>query len=658
MRKEYVEYLKDLPINIRLANIMQYPFHWQDSIEIFFVLKGTIIIGVENERYTLVEKEMEIINPNEVLSVESDDPDNLVLIIDIDPNYFERYYDDAKDTFYYTNSSDDNAQETEEYYELRKYLSILLYEVIAKLDDYEDSIEDSLLAMMYHILNNFHYLVYEEEDLKDDEYQLERYHRIVKYIGNNYKDKVSLQDIAEKEFLTTQYLSYKLKEIFGHSFSEYLNKVRVEESTKLLLDSDLNISEISAEIGFSHVRYYNKHFKMHYNMTPMQYRKKYKVSEEELENLKQINFYDLKDGLPYIHQYLEDYERYHFDNRIIKLDIDLNKEPIDEFEKPNIINLGDISLLLEEENIKILKEMQKQIRFEYCIINRLFSADMDIYKGKNNRFINWTRVENILDFIRQMKLFPIINTEGVEDHILKEFINNFSYIYDVDAEEWLNFNIDKLKPYFLKAEISPLYDTIDMVPFILYSYINEGKRIVPNMIDEITRETYLTNDTFFGGNGLFTSNYLNKPSFYAYKFLSLLGEELLYRGEGYVVTKSDEGYQILMFNPVEVAEETIYSGKTQDKLKSMKISLNIYNMEGDFQITKYNLNKSHGSIYDKWVHLGGPERIDTIHWDLLDEYVHPNVTFYYGKRSIVFNVQANIKPNGAVLFTLNSVPNQ
>ena len=154
MRKEYVEYLKDLPINIRLANIMQYPFHWQDSIEIFFVLKGTIIIGVENERYTLVEKEMEIINPNEVLSVESDDPDNLVLIIDIDPNYFERYYDDAKDTFYYTNSSDDNRNR--EYYELRKYLSILLYEVIAKLDDYEDSIEDSLLAMMYHILNNFH----------------------------------------------------------------------------------------------------------------------------------------------------------------------------------------------------------------------------------------------------------------------------------------------------------------------------------------------------------------------------------------------------------------------------------------------------------------------------------------------------------------------
>ena len=658
MRKEYVEYLKDLPINIQLANIMKYPFHWQDSIEILFVLKGTITVGIENETYILEEREIEIINSNEILKIESNDPENLVLIIDIDPNFFERYYNDAKDTFYYTNSSDDNAQETEEYYVLRTYLSILLYEAVAKLDDYEDSIEENLLSMMYHLLNNFHYLIYEEEDLKDDEYQLERYHRIVKYISNNYMDKVTLQNIAEKEFLSTQYLSYKLKEVFGHTFNEYLNKVRVEESTKLLLETDLNISEISFEVGFSHVRYYNKHFKIHYNMTPMQYRKKYKVSREELEQLKDISYFELSEGLTFVSQYIEQYERYHYDNRIIKLEIDLKNSPIDVFEKPGLIDIGDISLLLEEENIKMLKEIQSQIKFKYCIINRLFSADMGIYRGKNNRFINWTRVENILGLIKKMKLTPIINKEGVEEHIIEDFINNFTNIYDIDVEKWLNFDIKDLNPYFLKDDINPLYDTLDMVPFILYSYTNEKKRIVPKMVDEITRETYLNNDTFFGGNGLFTSNYLNKPQFYAYKFLSLLGEEVLYRGEGYVVTKSEEGYQILMFNPIEVREETIHAGKTQDKLKSMKISLNIYNMAGDFQITKYDLNKSHGSIYNKWIYLGSPERIDNTHWTLLDEYVHPNVSFYYGKKSNVFNVLSTIKPNGAILLTLNSVQNQ
>ncbi|HKM00990.1 MAG TPA: hypothetical protein VJ083_02940, partial [Sedimentibacter sp.] len=384
----------------------------------------------------------------------------------------------------------------------------------------------------------------------------------------------------------------------------------------------------------------------------------YKVSREELEQLKDISYFELSEALTFVSQYIEQYERYHYDNRIIKLEIDLKNSPIDVFEKPGLIDIGDISLLLEEENIKMLKEIQSQIKFKYCIINRLFSADMGIYRGKNNRFINWTRVENILGLIKKMKLTPIINKEGVEEHIIEDFINNFTNIYDIDVEKWLNFDIKDLNPYFLKDDINPLYDTLDMVPFILYSYTNEKKRIVPKMVDEITRETYLTNNTFFGGNGLFTSNYLNKPQFYAYKFLSLLGEEVIYRGEGYVVTKSEEGYQILMFNPIEVTEETINAKKTQDKLKSMKISLNIYNMAGDFQITKYDLNKSHGSIYNKWIYLGSPERIDNTHWTLLDEYVHPNVSFYYGKKSNVFNVLSTIKPNGAILLTLNSVQNQ
>ncbi len=657
MRREYIEYLKDLPISFYLANVTEYPFHWQDCIEILFVLKGTITLGVENETYTLVDREIEIINPNEVYRIESEDPDNLVLFLDIDPNFFEQYYDDAKGTFFYTNSSDDNVQEEEKYYILRDFISILLYEVVSKIDDYEDSIEEKLLEMMYHLLNNFHYLFYDEDSLKEDEFQLERYHRIIKYISNNYMNKVSLQDIAEKEFLSTQYLSYKIKDVFGHGFNEYLNQLRVEESTKLLLDSDKNISEISEEVGFSHVRYYNKHFKLHYKLTPMQYRKKYKVSSTQLEKLKKINYLELREAIPYLVQYLEDYERFNYDNKITKLEIDLKQEAIEGFEEPNLINLGDISLLLEGENMKILREIQKQIGFKYCLINRLFSDDMDIYRGKNHRFINWTRVENILDFIRAMKLFPIINTKGVEKHIIEEFVQYFSNVYDTNVEEWLDFDIGELKPYYLREEISPLYDTMYMVPFILYSYTHEKKRIVLNMIDEINKETILTNDTFFGGNGLFTSNYLNKPSFYAYKLLSLLGDEIIYRGEGYVVTKSDLGYQILLFNPSTISEEVIYGEEILDKLKSKKVSLNIYNMDGDFQITKYDMNTSHGSIFDKWMFLGSPERIDNVHWDLLDEYVQPNISFYFGKKANVFNVVSKVKPNGAVLFTLNLVPN-
>lgn len=527
--------------------------------------------------------------------------------------------------------------------------------MVSKIDDYEDKIEENLLEMMYHLLNNFHYLFYEGENLEEDEEQLERYHRIVKYLSNNYMNKVNLQDIAEKEFLSSQYLSYKIKDTFGLGFNEYLNQIRVEESTKLLLDTDRSISDISEELGFSHVRYYNKHFKIHYNMTPLQYRKKYKVSQKQLENMKKVTYFDIKEALPYLTNYLEDYERYNYDNKIIKLDIDLEGETIEEFSRPDLIDLGDISLLLEEENRRILEEIQREIGFKYCLVNRLFSDDMDIYRGKNQRFINWTRVENILDFILGLKLTPLIDTTGVEKHIIDDFVSNFSYIYDEDVESWLNRDVKKLNPYFPKIEIAPIQDTINMVPYIIHSYTHLNKRIILKMIDEISKNIELNNDTFFGGNGIYTNNYLNKPSYYAFMLLALLGEEVISKGEGYIVTKSEVGYQILLYNPIDINEDIIYREEKEEKPKERKISINLYNMKNDFQITKYDLNKNYGSSYDKWVYLGSPERIDNWHWELLKKYVHPDISYYYGKKAIVFNALTTIKPNGAVLILLNNV---
>lgn len=652
MRKEHSQYLKDLPINIHLAKIKEYPIHWKDSLEILFVLEGRVDVGIETEQYTLQTRQIEIINPNEVSWISSLDGDNLVLIVDIDPAFFKRYYDDAEDTFFYTDSSNKRVQEDQAYYKLREYISILLFEVVSKLDDYEDLTEETLLQMMYHLLNNFHYLFYEGENLEEDELQLQRYHRIVKYLSNNYMNKVSLQDIADKEFLSSQYLSYKIKETFGLGFNEYLNQIRVEESTKLLLDTEASISDISDEVGFSHVRYFNKHFKLHYKMTPLQYRKKYDLNRKSLLAQKQIDYVSLEEALPFLKSYLEGYERYNYDNRIIKLDIDLKKEPIDSFRRPEVIDLGDISLLLEEENRNILKEIQAEIGFKYTIVNKLFSADMDIYRGKNHRFINWTRVENIIEFLLDLKLFPIINTRGVEGYIVEDFLENFSNIFHQDANRWLDFKLENLDPFFLQEDINSKYDTMEMVPFIMNAYVNLEKRLVLKMIDEIDMDTFLSNDTFFGGDGLYTNNYLKKPSYYAFMILASLGQTILYRGEGYIVTRSHDGYQILLFNPEGLGEDIFLEGYKKTAPKAKKVSINLYNMEGDFHITKYNLNKNYGSSFDKWSLLGSPERIENEYWDLLKEFVHPDINFYYGKKSLVFNFLTGIKPEGAVLFIL------
>lgn len=643
MRRESIKFLGDIPISVRYLEVTNYPLHWNKAVTIIWALEGDLMINVENESYRVREREVEVVNSDEVFEVRSVDGVAKILILEFDLNYFSRYYKDATDMFFYTNLPGDDIED-ERYQTMKLIISKIAFEYIYKLDDYEDQIEDGLLALFFHLVNNFHYLFSEEESLKDDEELLNRYHRIVKNMSNNYMEKISLSDIAKDEYLSTQYLSTKIKEIFGKSFNEYLNMIRAEEATKLLLDSDYNISEISVEVGFSHIRYFNKHFKLNYGMSPMEYRKKYRLTPKEFEEQKQLTELDIKDLIIYLHPYLEDYERYEFDNKIYRLDLDLSGDLIGEFKRPELLDLGDISLLLEADNQEALRSIQKNIGFKYGYVRNIFSAEMDIYRGKNNLFINWNRVESVLEVLLKMRLEPIINTKNVPKYIIEEFEDYFGALYGKERiAGWLEKDVDDLNPNFIyDDEVDEKFDTMEGALDIIHSYVNDDVRTNPTPMDEIFKETVLENDTFFGGCGLYTSNSIQKAVYFSFQFLSKLGEDILSKGEDHILTKTETGYTLLIYN---------YS-RVDDIKRLRKYSINLYNLYSNSQITKFELSKSFGSVYDSWVSLGSPVRLSNNHWELLRRYTYPQVTLQSGTKASVLNLVSQVKENGVLLYII------
>ena len=197
MRKEYIKYPFDLPIKISYLNIKNYPIHWHNSMEIIYVLKGSLHIKIDTDSFMLNEKEVEIINSDEAHEIQGNG-DNKVLIFNIDPYFFSKYYKDINNVFFYTNSSNIENQNGIEYDELKILLSEILCEYVQKLEDYDEEIEELLRTLLYHLINNFHYLTHEKEELKEKTEQLDRYHRIAKYIFNNYNNNITLQEIAKK----------------------------------------------------------------------------------------------------------------------------------------------------------------------------------------------------------------------------------------------------------------------------------------------------------------------------------------------------------------------------------------------------------------------------------------------------------------------------
>lgn len=687
MRKEYITFPQDMPIKISFASIKEYPFHWHNSIQIIFVLEGTIKVTIESGTYELVKNDLEIINVDETHRIFSTDKNNKVLIFYFDVSFFEKYYNDMENIFFYTNTSDDGAQNTVEYDELRTMLSILLCEFVQKQVDYDKEIESTLVDLLYHLINNFHYLMYEQEDFRENKDQLGRYHRIAKYIYNNYNNKISLQDIADKEFLSTHYLSHEIKYAMGYSFTDLLNLTRVEESVKLLLNTDKTISEISEDVGFSHTRYYNKHFKIHYKISPSQFRKKYKVDEETFQNQKKLTFFELKDSLDYIYAYLQNYDRYNFENKIVKVRIDVDDE-IDEFDNSfkDVINIGDAFDLLLEDNKDILEEIQEEISFKHGRIFNLFSSDMGIFPSC--KFFNWNRAKSVLEYMESINLKPLILIDSnnfSEDEfmrILQSFINYFVDIEGIDIynlrfqfsshieKELINKISNLLNSYeldicdevfFDSLDINLIYDTAYMIPYIINKTIQKNKNWNNlRAFDALDRQVNLTNEVFFGYPGIVNDMGIKKPSYYAYYLLNKLGDTMVCKNDGYIVTKTEDEYQILLYSYNEdldklIKFEDFYKLRGFKNTIKQKLSINILNIPTDTRMTVYEVNEKIGSSYSYWKGMGSPIRLNKEEKEILHKASFPKIHFRYAKKSTVLNIISELQSYGATLILIKKI---
>lgn len=97
--------------------------------------------------------------------------------------------------------------------------------------------------------------------------------KIQTFMDTNYSNINSIQDIADKFCLSSSHLSRTFKTYSGYSPVEYLLNIRLYRAQQLLIYSDLNINEISAEIGFKDTNNFIRQFSKRFKVSPLKFRK-------------------------------------------------------------------------------------------------------------------------------------------------------------------------------------------------------------------------------------------------------------------------------------------------------------------------------------------------------------------------------------------------
>ena len=99
--------------------------------------------------------------------------------------------------------------------------------------------------------------------------------QIACYIAENCCSPLSLNSIAEHFYMNKCYLSRIFKEDTGFTVNGYLHARRIQKARALLVQDPMNISEISEAAGYENLTYFERVFKKHTGMSPLEYRKQY-----------------------------------------------------------------------------------------------------------------------------------------------------------------------------------------------------------------------------------------------------------------------------------------------------------------------------------------------------------------------------------------------
>lgn len=136
-----------------------------------------------------------------------------------------------------------------------------------------DEIHEALAAMKTHLDQ----LPPEETaEAEESESQQQAGNFLVKqavaYIQEHYREKISLQEVADRCYISQWHLSKQLNRYAGKSFYDILNSVRIRAACDLLADPSLKIGEISELVGYADVAHFARTFKKLEGVSANEYR--------------------------------------------------------------------------------------------------------------------------------------------------------------------------------------------------------------------------------------------------------------------------------------------------------------------------------------------------------------------------------------------------
>ncbi|MDO4940497.1 MAG: helix-turn-helix domain-containing protein [Erysipelotrichaceae bacterium] len=181
----------------------------------------------------------------------------------------------------YINELLDNSEKANKSEQFKKEITLFYFTILKDNNISNSVISDNEKIKQYNDLQNNkkNLLAYSKELMniynneiinKNDSDNI--INRAKKFLDDNYHDNIDRGDVAEVAFVTPNYLSKLFRNNMGMNLREYINQLRIDESKRLLLSTNMSISEIASYVGYYNISYFSTVFRKLVGVSPAEWR--------------------------------------------------------------------------------------------------------------------------------------------------------------------------------------------------------------------------------------------------------------------------------------------------------------------------------------------------------------------------------------------------
>lgn len=151
-------------------------------------------------------------------------------------------------------------------------LNGMLNELMAKEPGYEMFLKNKLEEIIIFLSRKYSQISIPKAK------SLVRIGKAIEYIERNFQSNIYISQLAEMSYMSVRNFQRIFKEATGQAPNDYLLGLRIQNASRILIETDLAVYHISERVGISDWYYFSKAFKKKFGVSPVKYRKQNKLA--------------------------------------------------------------------------------------------------------------------------------------------------------------------------------------------------------------------------------------------------------------------------------------------------------------------------------------------------------------------------------------------